>query len=137
MMVVAVVMPVVVMMTMLVIMVMPVVFAAIRGDGQLTIEIRGDLFLHQSVGKPGAHGDAMMGEVGHGTVANPASNHHFDTLLAQPTRERAGLVFGRRQHVHLLRDPLIWVHLDHGELAAAAEVAVQATVFMWDGNFHK
>ncbi len=114
----------VVMMTMFVIMVVSVVFAAIGCDRQLSVEVRSDQLFNGCICCAGPHRDAVVGEVGQGTVANPAGNHHLDALLTQPTRERARFVFGRRQHVRVQRDPLFSIHLDDSKLAAAAEVAV-------------
>lgn len=69
-----------------------------------------------------------MGKVGEGAVADATGDDHLDTLLAQPAGEGAGLVFGRRLNLGVQHDLPVWIHLDQGELAAAAEVPVQAAL---------
>ncbi len=128
------VMVVVMMMTMLVVMVVPVVFATGGCGGQLAVQVRRHELFHGCVGKPGAHGDAMMGEIGQGTLTNATGNDNRDALLTQPTRERAGLMFRRRQYFGLQRQLLVGIDLDQRKLAATAEVAVQPTGRHRDGN---
>ena len=130
------VMTVMVIVTLFMVMMMPVVFATLRRDCQLAVKVRGDLLFHRCVWKTGAHGDAMMGEIGQGTVANPAGNDNLNTLLAQPARKRTGFVFRRRQHVGVQRHFLFRVHLNQRKLATTAEAAVQTSVFNGNGNFH-
>ena len=126
-----------VMMAVFVVLVMAVVFAPARLTGQLTAQVGVDQDFHRSAGPTGADGDAVMCEVGQCATANAAGNNHLNTLFAQPARKRTRLVLGREQHLRVQRDFLLRIHFDQRELLAAAEVLVQAAVFMGNGDLHK
>jgi hypothetical protein len=115
---------------------MAVVFAAFGRHGQLAVQKRAHQVLHTRVWQTGPHLDAVLGENVERPSANATDDDNTDALLAEPARERTGLVFGRRHHLSVQRHFLFWVHLDQRKLAAAAEVSVEATVFMGNGNFH-
>jgi hypothetical protein len=116
------------MVAMTMIVIMPVVFAALRRERQLTVEIRRYELFHGCVGNPGAHRDAMLRKVGERALANAAGDDHRDALIAQPTGEGAGLVFRRRHHLGASRYLLPGIHLDQREFSATTEVTVQPTV---------
>jgi hypothetical protein len=87
----------VVVMTGFMVMLMPVVFATVGRDCQLTVEIRCHELFHGRVANAGANGDAMMRKIGQRAFPDAASDDYRDTLFAQPPWERAGLMFGCRQ----------------------------------------
>ncbi len=116
---------------------MVVMFAAIRGDGQLAAQVRRHQFLHGCPGRTGAHRDAMLGEDGQRPTADATGDDRSDAQLAQPTRECARLMLGRRQHPGADRGLHFGVDFDHGELAGAAEMVVETSVLNWDGDLHR
>jgi hypothetical protein len=116
---------------------MVVVFAAIRGDGQLAAQISRHQFLDGCPGWAGAHRDAMLGEDGQGATADATGDDRSHSQLPQPTRERPRLMLGRWQHVGAERGLLLGVDLDHGKLAAAAEMVVETSVLNWNGDLHR
>ena len=126
----------VVMMAMLMVVMMSVVFATVRRAGQITFEIRSDQFFHRRVWKPGAHGDAVMGKVGQGPPTDATSNDDLNTLFAQPTRKQSWLVRGGGNDLRANHGFVLDIGFHERELTAAAEVSVQAAVFMGNGNFH-
>jgi len=126
-----------VMMTVFVVVVMAVLFAAARLTGQLTAQVSRDQDFHRSAGPAGAHRYTVLAKVGQRPPTNAASDNHLNTLFAQPARKRAGLVLGRGQHLRAQRDFLLGVHFDQRELLAAAEMFVQAAVFIGNSDLHK
>lgn len=116
---------------------MVVVFAAIRGDGQLAAQTSRHQFLHGCPGWAGAHRDAMLGEDGQRPTADAAGDDRFHSQLPQPTRECARLMLGRWQDLGADRGLLPGVDLDHGKLAAATEMVVETSVLNWNGDLHR
>ena len=110
---------------MLVIVVVAVVFAAFRRCGQLAVQIGGHQLFHCYVRGAGAHGDAVVIEIGKGALADTAGDDDTRALLAQPAREKSRRV--RRRYHWLDADNflLIRVSLHKRELSAAAKMSVK------------
>jgi len=116
---------------------MVVVFAAIRGDGQPTAQISRHQFFHGCPGWTGAHDDPVLGEDGQRATADATGNDRSHSQLPQPTRERPGLMLGRRQHAGAERGLLLGVDFDHGKMSAPAEMVVETSVLNWNGDLHR
>lgn len=127
---------VVVMVTVFVVVMMLVVFAPIRRQRQLTFQVGGHQRRHRRIGKARPHRDSVVPEMGQRPATNAARDDDLHAQLPQPTRKQTGLVFGGGHDFGAERLLLVGVHFDQRELAAAAEVAVQAAVFMRNGDFH-
>jgi hypothetical protein len=123
-------------MTVSMVVLMAVVFAPGRRLGQLA----GQVGLHQGFDgcrRPtGTHRDAVVGEDLERPPADAPHNDGRDTLLAQPPGERAGLMLGRRDDLRPQDLSRVRIDSNQRELAAATEMAVQAPVFMGNGNSH-
>lgn len=127
---------VMVMMAMTPAMPISVVFAPLRRVHQLASEIRVHQFLDRGLRQPGAHGDAVLRKIGQGTMSDTAGNDDFHALFSQPARKRARLMLRRGDRFGLDYGFGYRVHLDQGEVAAAAEMSMQTVVFCGDRNFH-
>jgi len=92
---------------------------------QPAIEIRGGKRLDRGTRFTRPNLDAFLGEDGQRTLANAAHNDDARALLAQPAREKAGLVRRRGHRPDADNFPLLGVRLDERELPAAAKVSVQ------------
>ena len=113
---------VVMMMSAPVIMVMG---AALGFVHQPAIEIRGGKRLDRGTRFTRPNLDAFLGEDGQRTLANAAHNDDARALLAQPAREKAGLVRRRGHRPDADNFPLLGVRLHERELSAAAKVSVK------------
>lgn len=128
------VMTVVVMTVVVMTMVVSVVVAA-RGRGlEPPIEEGGDEFLHPGPGDAGANGDSLAAEEVQGAMADAFGDDVVYPVLPQPAGEDAGLVVRGREEFGPENRAGFRIHLDEGELAGAAEVAVQAAVVGGDGK---
>ena len=114
--------------------VMSVVVAAVGCRVQQPAEISRHERFNRCARRPGAHGDAVVSEIGQRPVADAPRDDHLHTPLAQPARERAGLVFRGRDKLRMQHGLLVGVHLEEREFAAAAKVSVQPAVFTGNGN---
>lgn len=125
-----------VVMTVLVIVKMPVVVAGFGRPGQLAAEVCGHERFDWGVRRSRSHCDAVMREVGQRAMPYAARYDQLHSSFAQPAGKQARLMSGRGNNLGAQCNLLVLVHFDQSELAAAAEVTVQTSVFNRDGNFH-
>lgn len=118
------------------VMLVPVVLAPLRLASQLAIHVGRDQRFDWLIGKSGHDVDAMLCKDGKGALADAANDDHFDAQALQPARKYSRLVLGRGQCFGAQDSFGVRVHLDHCELAAAAEMRVQAAVLNGECNFH-
>jgi hypothetical protein len=125
-----------VMVTMAVAMVMLVMLTAVRRLDQATLQTGVDQGFYWRVRLPGSHLDAVLGKYSQRTTANAADDDKLDPQALQPAREGARLMVRRGQSLRVEYCLGALIHLDHRELAAAAEMRVQASIFNRNGNLH-
>lgn len=124
---------VVVVMAMLMVVMMPVVRATVGRIGQGSTQKAGDEFLNQHARLAGAHIDALPREEVERSSANAAGNDRVDALSVKPARKESGGV-RRSRDGPLGNDCLaLSISVHKGELAAAAEMAVEPAVFSGNG----
>lgn len=114
-----------------------VVAAAIRRLRQPAFQECGHQLLHPGPGRTRPHGDPVLSEQVQRPSANARHNDHVHPMTVQPLGKGSRTMFGPREHFGAKDSLLFRIHFDQGKLAAAAEVVVQAAVFMRDGDFHK
>lgn len=111
-----------VMMVAMSVFVVIVVRAAFRRLDQPSLQVGSHQNFHRRVRLPGQHLDTVLGENGQRPLANAADDDHLNVLFAQPARECAGLVVGRRQSLRSENGLGVLVHLDQRKVPAAAEM---------------
>lgn len=119
-----------------VVVMMPVVLAPVRRAHQLAFQVSGYQGRHRRTRPARPHRDAMLRKQSQRPVANTARDDDLHAQFPQPSRKQAGLVLGRGHDFGTQGQLLFGVHFHQGELTAAAEVAVQAAVFIGNGDFH-
>jgi hypothetical protein len=130
----AIIITVVVVMAMLVIMMMPVVRTTFGRISQRSTQKAGDEFLDQHARLAGAHVDALPRKEVECSSANATGNDRVDALSVKPARKESGGV-RRSRDCPLGNDCLaISISVHKGELAAAAEMAVEPAVFSGNGD---
>jgi hypothetical protein len=133
--------PVVMMMMVVIVIVIVIVIvvvsAAGRTGGQSSVEERRHQFFHGRVAGSGADVDPLAGEEVQGALPDPARDDHLDPVLAKPAGEQARLVIRGGKHLRPRGLSGLSVDVDQRELAAAAEVSVQAAVIEGDRDLHE
>jgi hypothetical protein len=119
---------------MIVIVMMPVVVAAVGRGVQLIPEVVSHHCFDGCARRSRPNRNAVVREIGQCPMADASGDDHPDASLAQPSWERARLVFRRRGKLRAQHRFLSGIHFDERKLAAAAEVAVQASVVAGNGN---
>lgn len=92
---------------------------------QPAVEIRGGKRLHRGVRFTPPDLDAFLGKDGQRAPANAAHDDNFRPLLAQPAREKAGLMRWCGHRPDADNFPLLGVRLHERELSAASKVSVK------------
>lgn len=113
-----------------------VVLTPVRCAHELARQVSLHQFLDRGLRQPGAHGDTVVRKIGQRTMSDAAGNDDFHALFSQPSRENAWLMLGRGHRFGLDHGSGNRVHLNQGEVAAAAEMSMQTVVFCGDRNFH-
>lgn len=119
-----------------VVMMVPVVLAPFRGERQLPAKVGSHKRLDRRVDCSCPDCNSVMREAGQRRMADTSCDDDLNAEPTQPSREQSRLVFRSGEDLRAKGELLFKVNVNQREFAAAAEVAVQTSIFKGNGDLH-